>query len=162
MRSLHAAFSALTLASAALLSACASLPAPAPLTDTLARNPQTSTFTRLATQSGLADELRGAGPFTVFVPSDEAFKAVPAKTLDAWAADPAQLKAALSYHVVDGRLAAANVQAGPVKTRQGANLSLAKAGAFVTVEDAVVQEADVAATNGVAHIVDRVLVPPKK
>lgn len=150
------------LAASALLAACATTPAPAPLADTLARDPQLSTFNRLVAQAGLTDELRGSGPLTVFAPSDDAFKAVPAKTMEALAADPAQLKAVLRYHVVDGRVAAADVKIGPAKTRQGASLALAKAGGFVTVDDAVVQQADIPATNGVAHIVDRVLMPPKK
>jgi uncharacterized surface protein with fasciclin (FAS1) repeats len=144
------------------LVACATTPAPAPLADTLARDPQLSTFNRLVAQAGLTDELRAAGPLTVFAPSDDAFKAVPAKTMEALAADPAQLKAVLTYHIIDGRVAAADVKLGPAKTRQGASLNLAKAGTFVTVDDAVVQQADVTATNGVAHIVDRVLMPPKK
>lgn len=154
--------SLIALAASALLAACATTPAPAPLTETLARNAQLSTFTRLVAQAGLADELRAAGPVTVFAPSDEAFKAVPAKTMEALTADPAQLKAVLAYHVIDGRVAAADVKPGTAKSRQGANLSLAKAGSFVTVDDAVVQEADIVATNGVAHVIDRVLMPPKK
>jgi len=154
--------SLIALAASALLAACATTPAPAPLADTLARDPQLSTFNRLVAQAGLADELRANGPLTVFAPNDEAFKAVPAKTLEALAADPAQLKAVLAYHVVDGRMAAADVKPGATKTRQGASLTLAKAGDFVTVDDAVVQQADITATNGVAHVVDRVLMPPKK
>lgn len=154
--------SLMALVAAALLAACATTPAPAPLTDTLARDPQLSTFNRLVAQAGLADELRTAGPLTVFAPSDEAFKAVPAKTMEALAADPAQLKAVLSYHIIDGRMTAADVKPGTAKTRQGASLALAKAGSFVTVDDAVVQQADVTATNGVAHVIDRVLTPPKK
>jgi uncharacterized surface protein with fasciclin (FAS1) repeats len=154
--------SLLALTASLVLAACATTPAPAPLADTLARDPQLSTFNRLVSQAGLTDELRAAGPVTVFAPSDEAFKAVPAKTMEALAADPAQLKAVLSYHIIDGRVAAADVKPGAAKTRQGASLNLAKAGSFVTVDDAVVQQADVTATNGVAHIVDRVLMPPKK
>ena len=154
--------SLIALAASALLAACATAPAPAPLADTLARDPQLSTFNRLVAQAGLTDALRASGPLTVFAPSDEAFKAVPAKTMEALAADPAQLKAVLSYHVIDGRVAAADVKPGTAKTRQGATVALAKAGSFVTVDDAVVQQADIAATNGVAHVVDRVLMPPKK
>jgi uncharacterized surface protein with fasciclin (FAS1) repeats len=152
----------IALASASLLSACATTPAPAPLADTLAREPQLSTFNRLVAQAGLTEELRAAGPLTVFAPSDDAFKAVPAKTLEALAADPAQLKAVLNNHVVDGRLAAADIKPGAAKNHQGNSLSLAKAGSFVTVDDAVVQQADIVATNGVAHVVDRVLIPAKK
>lgn len=152
----------IALAASALLAACATTPAPAPLADTLARDPQLSTFNRLVAQAGLTEELRAAGPLTVFAPSDEAFKAVPAKTMEALAADPAQLKAVLSYHVIDGRMAAADVRLGAAKTHQGANIALAKAGGFITVDDAVVQQPDIVATNGVAHVVDRVLMPPKK
>jgi len=147
---------------ACLLAACASTPAPARLADTLARNPQLSTFNRLVQQAGLQEQLRAAGPLTVFAPSDEAFKAVPAKTLDALAANPAELKAVLSYHLLNAKLAAADVQTGNAKTVQGAPVALARAGEFVTVEDAMVQQADIMATNGVAHVIDRVLTPPKK
>jgi len=152
----------IAFAAAGLLAACATTPSPAPLADTLARDPQLSTFNRLAAQAGLTDELRAAGPLTVFAPSDEAFKAVPAKTMEALAADPAQLKAVLSHHIVDGRWASADVKPGAVKSRQGGSLTLAKAGSFVTVDEAVVQQADVVATNGVVHVVDRVLMLPKK
>ena len=154
--------SLIALTASLLLAACATTPAPAPLADALAREPQLSTFNRLVAQAGLTQELRTAGPLTVFVPSDEAFKAVPAKTMDALAADPALLKAVLSHHILDGRVTAADIKPGTAKTRQGATLALAKAGSVVTVDDAVVQQADLPATNGVAHVVDRVLMPPKK
>ncbi|MDM4764829.1 fasciclin domain-containing protein [Pelomonas sp. SE-A7] len=144
------------------LAACASAPAPAPLTETLARAPQLSTFNRLVAEAGLSEELRAAGPLTVFAPSDEAFEAVPAKTMEALLADKAQLKAVLSYHIVAGKLPAAEVRNSNQKTLQGASLALARAGDFVTVEEAMVQQADISATNGVAHVVDRVLMPPKK
>lgn len=152
----------IALAASALLGACASTPAPAPLTETLAREPQLSTFNRLVAQAGLAEELRATGPMTVFAPSDEAFKAVPAKTMESLAADAAQLKAVLRYHVIDGRMSAADVRNGGAKSRQGANLALAKAGSFITVDDAIVQQTDIVATNGVAHVIDRVMMPPKK
>lgn len=152
----------ITLAATVLLGACATTPAPGPLADTLARDPQLSTFNRLVAQAGLAADLRAAGPVTIFAPSDEAFKAVPAKTMEALAADPAQLKAVLTHHIIEGRVAAADVKPGNVKSRQGGNLALAKAGSFVTVDEAVVQQSDILATNGVAHVIDRVLMPPKK
>jgi uncharacterized surface protein with fasciclin (FAS1) repeats len=121
-----------------------------------------STLTRLISEAGMADTLRGAGPFTVFAPSDEAFKAVPADTLAKLAADKELLRSVLTYHVLPGKVSAAEVQNGNAKTVNGANLALAKAGTFVTVDEAVVQTADVAVTNGVVHIIDRVLMPPKK
>ena len=112
--------------------------------------------------AGLADTLRGAGPFTVFAPTDDAFKAVPAATLEALGKDKEKLKAVLTYHVIAGQIMAADVKTGPAKTVQGANVSLARAGMFVTIEDAVVTQPDVPATNGVIHVIDRVLMPPVK
>ncbi|RYF37703.1 MAG: fasciclin domain-containing protein, partial [Comamonadaceae bacterium] len=73
---------------------------------------------------------------------------------------PARLKAVLGYHVLPLRLASADVKPGNSKTAQGGNVALARAGAFVTVEDAMVQTPDIVATNGVVHVVDRVLMPP--
>ncbi|UXH76441.1 fasciclin domain-containing protein [Roseateles amylovorans] len=144
------------------LTACATAPAPAPLADSLKREPELSTFNRLVDQAGLREQLRAAGPITVFAPSDEAFKAVPAKQMEALAADPALLKSVLTYHVVGSKVASADAKAGSLKSMQGASLAVARAGSFLTVEDAMVQKADLAATNGVAHVIDRVLMPPKK
>ena len=104
--------------------------------------------------------LRTGGPYTLFAPTNEAFQAVPAKTMAELAADPARLKAVLSYHVLPMRVAQADVKPGNVKSAEGANLALSRAGDFVTVEDAMVQTADIAASNGVIHTVDRVLIPP--
>ncbi len=151
---------AVLLPFAALLAACATTPAPVSVADAIARDPQLSTLNTLVGRAGLADTLRAAGPYTVFAPTNEAFKAVPAKTMDELGKDPARLKSVLSYHVVPGKMLAADVKNSNAKTAQGANVALAKAGAFVTVEDAMVQTADIAATNGVVHTVDRVLIPP--
>jgi len=144
----------------ALLGGCATAPAPTTITDTAARTPQLSTLTRLLNEAGLADTLRGAGPYTVFAPSDAAFKAVPAATMAKLASDKDMLRSVLTFHVVPGKVLAAEVKNGPVKSVQGANLALSRAGTFVTVEDAVVQVADVPVTNGVVHIIDAVLIPP--
>ncbi len=130
--------------------------------DALARDPQLSTLNSLVTKAGLADTLKGAGPFTVFAPTNDAFKAVPQKTLDEVAANADLLKSVLTYHVLPAKVSAADVKTGNVKTVQGANVAVSKAGEFVTVEDAMVQKADIAATNGVIHTVDRVLMPPKR
>jgi uncharacterized surface protein with fasciclin (FAS1) repeats len=147
---------------AALLGACATTPTPAPIPDTAARTPELSTLNRLIADAGLADTLRAAGPYTVFAPSDEAFKAVPAATMKELAGNKELLKSVLSYHVVPGRVTAADVKNGNVKTVQGANVALAKAGGFVTVEEAMVTRADVGASNGIVHVIDRVLMPPKR
>ena len=150
----------------AVLGGCAAVSAPqaAPVSivDTVAATPELSTLSRLINEAGLAETLRAAGPFTLFAPSDDAFKAVPAQTLAALAADPALLKSVLSFHVLPGRSTATDVKNGNVKTVQGADLALSKAGSFVTVEDAMVMRADVAASNGVVHVIDRVLMPPKR
>jgi uncharacterized surface protein with fasciclin (FAS1) repeats len=147
---------------AALLAACASQPAATSVSvaDTIARDPQLSTLNTLVSQAGLTESLKAPGPVTVFAPTNEAFKAVPAKTMDELAHDPARLKAVLGYHVVPARLMAADVKNGEVKTAQGGKVGVFKSGDFVTVEDAMVQHADIVATNGVVHTVDRVLMPP--
>ena len=153
---------ATTAAAVATLIGCATTPVPTSVADTAARTPQLSTLSKLLNDAGLADTLRGAGPFTVFAPSNEAFKAVPAATLAELAANKELLRSVLTFHVVAGKLTAAEVKGGNMKTVQGANVALARAGTFVTVEDAVVTQADVGATNGVVHIIDKVLMPPKR
>lgn len=149
-------------AALALLAGCASTPAPATLADTAARTPQLSTLNKLIADAGLSDTLRTGGPYTVFAPSDDAFKAVPAKTMTELAANKEMLKAVLTYHVLPGKVTAAEVKNGNAKTVQGANVALGKSGTYVTVEEAMVTQADVPATNGVVHIIDRVLIPPKR
>lgn len=151
---------ALIACSAALAAGCATTRAPMSVADTIARDPQLSTLNGLVQKAGLVDTLKAAGPYTIFAPTNEAFKAVPAKTMDELAKDPARLKDVLSYHVLPGKMLAADVKNASAKTAQGTNVALAKAGAFVTVEDAMVQSADIVATNGVVHRVDRVLMPP--
>ncbi|MBC7438308.1 MAG: fasciclin domain-containing protein [Bdellovibrionales bacterium] len=155
------ALATLTAALAATLAGCATTAAPVSVADTIAANPSLSTLNSLVAKAGLTDTLKGTGPFTVFAPTNEAFKSVPAKTMDELAADPVKLKAVLAYHVVPGKVLADDVKNGNVKTVNGANLALGKAGTFVTVEDAMVQTADINATNGVVHTVDRVLMPPR-
>nr|WP_297356907.1 fasciclin domain-containing protein [uncultured Caldimonas sp.] len=146
----------------AVVAGCASTSGPRTVADTAAATPQLSTLNKLIREAGMTDTLRAAGPYTVFAPSDEAFKAVPKATLDALAQDKEQLKALLAYHVVPGKMPAQQVQSGKVKTVQGESIELAKAGGFVTVGEALVTQSDVEASNGVVHVIDRVLIPPKK
>ncbi len=153
---------AAALTSLALASGCATTPPPASVGETIARMPELSTLSKLVTDAGLTDTLRSPGPFTVFAPTNDAFKSVPAATLTALGNDKERLKAVLMYHVVPARVLAAEVKNGPAKTAQGANVALAKSGTFVTVDDAVVTSPDIAATNGVVHVVDRVLLPPAR
>ncbi len=145
----------------ALVAGCATPTAPVSVADTLARDPQLSTLNGLVKQAGLADMLRGAGPYTVFAPTNEAFKAVPARTMDELK-DPARLKAVLSYHVLPARMTAADIRIGNVKTANGAEVAIARAGDFVTVEDAMAQGHEVMASNGVVYSIDRVLTPPRR
>lgn len=146
---------------AALMAGCATrATTPVSVAETIAANPSLSTLNRLVAQAGLTDTLKGSGPFTVFAPSNDAFKAVPGKTMDELAKDPAKLKAVLTYHMVPAKIMATGVKNGSAKTVNGANVALSKAGEFVTVEDAVVQTADIVASNGVVQVVDRVLMPP--
>jgi uncharacterized surface protein with fasciclin (FAS1) repeats len=148
----------------ALLAACASQPTsnPVSLADTIARDPQLSTLNGLVHSAGLVDTLNAPGPYTLFAPTNEAFKAVPVKAMDDLGHNPARLKDVLSYHVLPGKVMAADVKNGNARTAEGAAVALSKAGAFVTVEDAMVQTADIVASNGVVHTVDRVLMPPAK
>jgi len=150
------------VAAIAVLAGCATTSQPVSLAETIAARPQLSTMNGLIVKAGLTDTLKGAGPFTVFAPTNEAFAKVPAKTMDALAKDPAQLKAVLTYHVISGKVMAADVKNGNSKTVNGANVALSRAGDFVTVEDAMVQTPDISASNGVVHMVDSVLLPPAK
>lgn len=147
-------------ATVAALAGCATPSTPMSVADTIAAKPQLSTLNGLLSQAGLTATLKGTGPYTVFAPDNEAFTKVPAKTMDELAKDPAKLKAVLTYHVVPNKLMAADVKNGNSKTVNGANVAISKAGDFVTVESAMVQTADISATNGVVHIVDSVLIPP--
>ncbi len=149
-------------ASLVVLSGCATPSGPVSVADTIAATPELSTLNSLMVNAGLTDTLKSAGPFTVFAPTNAAFAKVPAKTLDDLAKDPAKLKAVLTYHVVSGKVMAADVKNGNAKTVNGANLALSKSGDFVTVEDGMVQKADISATNGVIHIIDSVLMPPTR
>lgn len=127
-----------------------------------AQTPELSTFSRLVKQAGL-DATLNSGAFTVFAPSDDAFKALPADKLDALAKDPEQLKALLTYHVLSGKTTSLAIGENTTPaTVNGAKLALSKSGDFVTVDDALVTKADVAAGDSVVHVIDRVLTPPKK
>ncbi|MCU0928217.1 MAG: fasciclin domain-containing protein [Burkholderiaceae bacterium] len=147
-------------ATAAGLAGCATTPAPTTITDTVARTPELSTLSKLIADAGLADTLRGTGPFTVFAPTNDAFKAVPAKTLEELAKDKDRLRAVLTYHVLPVKVMAADVKTGNVKTVNGADVGVSKAGGYVTFDEALVTQADVPATNGVVHVIDKVIMPP--
>lgn len=118
-------------------------------------------FKTLATAlqaAGLVETLKGKGPFTVFAPTDEAFAKVPKADLDALLKDKAKLTAVLTYHVVPGKVMAADVKAGKVKTVQGSELTVSTAGG-VKVDAANVVKTDITADNGVIHVIDSVIMP---
>jgi uncharacterized surface protein with fasciclin (FAS1) repeats len=118
-------------------------------------------FKTLATAlqaAGLVDTLKGKGPFTVFAPTDAAFAKVPKADLDALLKDKAKLTAVLTYHVVPGKVMAADVKAGKVKTVQGSELTISTSGG-VMVDGAKVTATDIVASNGVIHVIDSVVIP---
>ena len=111
----------------------------------------------------LVGALQGSGPFTVFAPTDAAFAKLPAGTVDALLKDPAKLGAILKYHVLSGRVMAADVvKANGAKptTLNGAPLDITVKDGKVYVNGAQVTTADVAASNGVIHVIDAVVLPP--
>ncbi len=109
--------------------------------------------------AGLVDTLSGAGPFTVFAPTDEAFAKIPKETLDAVLADKAKLTSILTYHVVAGKVMASDVMGlTSAKTVQGDEVKIETADG-VMVNDAKVVQTDIECTNGVIHVIDSVLMP---
>ena len=109
--------------------------------------------------AGLVETLKGAGPFTVFAPTDEAFAKLPAGTVDALLKDVPQLKKILTYHVVAGKVMAADVvKLTSAKTVEGSEVKI-DASQGVKINSSTVTTPDVAADNGVIHIIDAVLMP---
>jgi uncharacterized surface protein with fasciclin (FAS1) repeats len=116
------------------------------------------TLATALTAAGLVDTLKGKGPFTVFAPTDDAFAKIPKADLDALLKDKAKLTAVLTYHVVAGKVMAADVKAGKVKTVQGSELTVSTMGG-VKVDNANVVKTDIVADNGVIHVIDTVIIP---
>jgi uncharacterized surface protein with fasciclin (FAS1) repeats len=120
------------------------------------------TFNTLITAvqaAGLTDTLKGPGPFTVFAPTDAAFAKIPKAKLDALLKDKAALTKVLTYHVVPGSVMAADVKPGMVKTVEGDSITVKAMGGKVMVDKATVTKTDIAADNGVIHVIDTVLMP---
>lgn len=117
-----------------------------------------NTLATALTAAGLIDTLKGPGPFTVFAPTDAAFAKIPKADLDALLKDREKLTAVLTYHVVPGKVMAANVKAGKVKTVQGSEITVTTANG-VMVDGAKVTATDIAADNGVIHVIDSVIMP---
>ncbi len=120
------------------------------------------TLAKALQAADLVDTLKGPRPFTVFAPTDEAFAKLPAGTLDDLLKpeNKAKLRAILTYHVVSGKLTSAKVAKLPsAKTVNGQTVTISTSGGSVMVNDARVIKADVAASNGVIHVIDTVLLP---
>jgi uncharacterized surface protein with fasciclin (FAS1) repeats len=142
---------ALALASSAALAA--------DLVETAASADQFKTLVAALQKADLVDTLKGAGPYTVFAPTDAAFAKLPKGALDDLLKDQEKLAAVLTYHVVPGKVMAADVKPGKVKTVQGQSLTLAAKNGAVMVNDARVIKTDITASNGVIHVIDSVVLP---
>ncbi len=165
---------AVALALAASAAACGGSSKPATTNTTTAEAAATTDIVDTATAAGsfktllaaveaggLVDTLKGPGPFTVFAPTDEAFAKLPPGTVDALLADKAKLVAVLTYHVVAGNVSSAQVTGmTEAATVQGGKIKIDTASG-VKINNATVIKADVAASNGVIHVIDTVLLPPE-
>ena len=142
--------------------------ADAPTRDIVDTAVAAGSFTTLAKAleaAGLLETLKGAGPFTVFAPTDEAFAKLPAGTLDTLLKpeNRAKLTRILTYHVVPGRVMAADVvKLHSARAVSGDTIAIATHGGGVTVDNAHVVKTDIAATNGVIHVIDAVILPAER
>ncbi len=157
-------FIALAAVAALSLSAMAPVvsakPAKRNIVQTAVAAGQFKTLTKLLKQAGLAGTLQTKGPFTVFAPTDAAFAKVPKATLAALAKNKAKLRAVLLYHVAKGKLTAAKiVTLHSVKTLNGQSLKVRLSHGTVTVGGARVIKTDIGASNGVIHVINKVLIP---
>jgi uncharacterized surface protein with fasciclin (FAS1) repeats len=131
----------------------------ADIVDTAVSAGSFSTLVAAVKAAGLVDTLKGKGPFTVFAPTDEAFAKLPEGAVDGLLKDVAKLKKILTYHVVSGKVMAADVtKMKSATTVEGSDVKI-DASHGVKVNDSTVTTADVAADNGVIHIIDTVLMP---
>jgi len=131
----------------------------ADIVDTAVSAGSFTTLVAAVKAAGLVDTLKGPGPFTVFAPTDEAFAKLPAGTVDSLLKDIPKLKKILTYHVVSGKVMAADAaKLKSAKTVEGSEIKI-DASNGVKINDSTVTTADVAADNGVIHIIDSVLLP---
>jgi uncharacterized surface protein with fasciclin (FAS1) repeats len=130
------------------------------IVDTAASAGSFTTLLAAVRAAGLEETLRGAGPFTVFAPTDAAFSKLPDGTVEALLKDREKLRSILTYHVVAGRVTAADVvKLDRAATVNGASVEIRTKDGAVMVDEATVVTADVMASNGVIHVVDTVIVP---
>jgi uncharacterized surface protein with fasciclin (FAS1) repeats len=130
------------------------------IVDTAVGTGQFKTLVTAVKVAGLVDTLKGEGPFTVFAPTDEAFARIPRAKLEALLRDKKALTAVLTYHVVPGKVMAADVvKLNSAKTAQGKALKIVTNEGKVTVNGANVVKTDIVCKNGVIHVIDAVLLP---
>ncbi|GAB4210845.1 MAG: hypothetical protein OHK0012_02180 [Synechococcales cyanobacterium] len=132
------------------------------IVDVAVKNDSFETLVAALKAAELVETLSGEGPFTVFAPTDEAFAALPEGTLDKLLLPENKdtLVKILTYHVVPGKVLSTDIKAGEVETVAGANVTIAVEGEQVKVNDATVVTADVEGSNGVIHVIDKVILPP--
>lgn len=133
------------------------------IVDTAIAAGQFKTLVKLVQEAELVDALRGKGPFTVFAPTDEAFAKLPKSQVEALLKDKEALRRVLLYHVVSGKVMASDVtKLRSAKTLQGQNISIRVRNNTVNINDAKVVKADIVCTNGVIHVIDKVILPPNR
>jgi uncharacterized surface protein with fasciclin (FAS1) repeats len=133
--------------------------AKADIVDTAVQAGSFNTLVTAVKEAGLVETLKGDGPFTVFAPTDEAFAKLPREQLDALLADKEALTAVLTYHVVPGKVMAADVvKLSSAETVQGQAIAI-DATDGVKVDDATVIKTDIVTSNGVIHVIDAVILP---
>jgi uncharacterized surface protein with fasciclin (FAS1) repeats len=153
MKHLTQAFAAATFALGASLAQAADI------VDTAVAAGKFNTLVKAVKAAGLADTLKGDGPFTVFAPTDEAFAKLPAGTVESLLNDKKKLAQILTYHVIPGKVMSSEVTTGAVQTVQGQPLNVVVDKGAVKVNEAQVVQADVIASNGVIHVIDSVVLP---
>lgn len=119
--------------------------------------PDLQTFTKALNASGLNASLQEKGPYTIFAPSDAAFASLPAKRLDELMKNPTALAALLKNHIVNGSISSINIQAGNMNSIGGKPLHIEIRGSQITVDNANIIQADIAASNGYIQVIDTVL-----
>jgi len=160
-RILITAVAALALAVPAASAAPAREAATPSIAAVATKTPQLSTLLMLVKKAGLAGTLSTPGAYTVFAPTNAAFAKVPKATLNSLAKNPAALKRVLLYHVLAGKVPAAKVVTlRSAKTLAGPTVRIRVTGTTVRINSAAVTKADVRASNGIVHLIDRVLIPP--
>jgi len=133
------------------------------IVDTAVGAGQFKTLVKLVQEADLVDALRGEGPFTVFAPTDEAFAKLPKSQVDALLKDKEALRRVLLYHVVQGKVMASDVtKMRSAKTLQGQNINIRVRNNVVRINDAKVVKADIVCSNGVIHVIDKVILPPNR